>query len=63
MPKNIESYIGQTAVVTEDISPNAPGKIEFHGTNWTAISQAPIKTNERVVIVKQDNLTFEVKKN
>ena len=62
MPKNIDSYIGETATVVENIAPQASGKIEFHGTKWNAISGVPIKSGERIVIVKQNNLTFEVKK-
>ena len=62
MPKNIDSYIGETAVVVENIASKSPGKIEFHGTKWNAISDIALKSGERVVIIKQANLTFEVKK-
>jgi inner membrane protein len=62
MPKNIESYIGETATVIEKISKNSPGKIEFHGTSWKAIAEVDIECGENIVIIKQNNLTFEVKK-
>jgi inner membrane protein len=62
MPKNIDSYIGKTAIVVKDIVPNSTGKIEFHGTEWNAISDVPIKSGEHIVILKQSNLTFEVRK-
>ncbi|MCF7791438.1 MAG: NfeD family protein [Victivallales bacterium] len=62
MPKNIDTYIGKTAVVSEEIKPNHPGKIEFHGTEWEANSNVRIKKGESVVIIRQDNITFEVKK-
>lgn len=61
MPKNIDSNIGETAIVTEKITPNSKGKIEFHGTNWSAISDVEIPKGATVVITKQNNLTFEVK--
>ena len=62
MPKNIDSYVGKTAVVTQKISEDVNGKIEFHGTEWSAIANTAIDKGERVIITKQDNITFEVKK-
>ncbi|MCP4178594.1 MAG: NfeD family protein [bacterium] len=60
MPKNIDSYIGETAVVTEKITPETTGKIEFHGTQWKAASAEYLEKDDIVVIIKQNNLTFEV---
>jgi inner membrane protein len=61
MPKNIDAYIGETAVVTQKITPDSSGKIEFHGTQWKAVSGEYLEKEDIVVITKQNNLTFEVK--
>ncbi|MEI6056344.1 MAG: NfeD family protein [Lentisphaerota bacterium] len=61
LPKNIDSFVGKTAVAAENIEPNSIGKVEFHGTLWNAVSETPITKGTLVVIKKQNNLTFEVK--
>lgn len=61
MPENINSNIGEKALVIEKIIPARNGKIEFHGTTWDAIADETILENTVVTIVKQDNLTFKVK--
>ena len=63
MPKNIDSFVGETAVVIKKISPTSPGKIEFHGTPWNATSDLEIPVDTTVSITKQNNLTLEVKPN
>lgn len=61
MHRNIDSYVGETAKVVEDIKVNSPGRIEFHGTMWNAISSTDIPKGTTVVIEEQNNLTFRVK--
>jgi inner membrane protein len=60
--KNLEGFIGQRAVVAKGIAPLAPGKIEFHGTNWTAEADEEISEGDSVEIVEKNNLTLKVKK-
>jgi len=64
MPLNIDSYVGETAVVAEHIQQFKPGKIEFHGTLWKAVSLSDetIHKGAPIEIVSQDNLTFTVKR-
>lgn len=62
MQKNIDSCVGETSRVVEDIKVNSPGRIEFHGTTWNAISSTDIPKGAIVVIEEQNNLTFKVKK-
>ena len=61
MQKNIDSYVGETAKVVEEIKGNLAGRIEFHGTNWNAVSSTDIPKGTTVVIEEQNNLTFKVK--
>ena len=61
MPMNKDSYIGETAHVTEKITPCEKGRIEFHGSMWYAESDMEIAKGAPVVIIEQNNLTFKVK--
>lgn len=58
----VDTPVGETAIVTEDIVPNSPkGKVEFHGTAWNADADELIKTGTRVTIVERHDLTLKVK--
>ncbi|HNW45746.1 MAG TPA: NfeD family protein [Elusimicrobiales bacterium] len=58
----MESHVGETAVVTEDIIPDSPrGKVEFHGTAWNADADTEIKKGTKVTILQRHDLTFKVK--
>ena len=56
-----DEFAGETAVVTETITPEKPGKISFHGSSWTASSERVCNTGESVKIVRRANLTYFVK--
>ncbi|MFZ0455057.1 MAG: NfeD family protein [Ignavibacteriaceae bacterium] len=60
--ENIEDYLGERAVVVETISPPQYGKVEFHGTNWTAQADAEIPAGTTIEIIGKKNLTLSVKK-
>lgn len=58
-----ELYSGETARVLEDITPNKPGRIKFHGTTWKAISEVEeISKGSLVDIVKKEGISFYVTK-
>ncbi len=59
--ENLEEFIGQKAVVKEEITPKAGGKVEFHGTNWLAEADEEIAEGTVVEIVGKDNITLKVK--
>ena len=54
-------HLGERAVVKERIEPTRPGKVEFHGTDWTAESEHSIEPGAPVEIIAQKNLVFKVK--
>ena len=62
LDKDLDDFVGKKAVVIETISPNFPGKIEFHGTSWTAESNEGIEINSNVEIISKDSLVLKVKK-
>jgi membrane protein implicated in regulation of membrane protease activity len=59
--ENIEEFIGKRAVVKEKITPQVPGKVEFHGTNWEAEADEEIAAGTPVKIIGKDNITLKVK--
>ena len=61
LKENLEEFVGQKAVVKERIVPKAGGKVEFHGTNWTAQADQEIAEGAVVEIIGKDNLTLKVK--
>ncbi len=59
--QDLNSFVGEKAKTITDIKPIVGGKIEFHGTVWSAESDIEIPKNEIVEIVTQNNLTLKVK--
>jgi membrane protein implicated in regulation of membrane protease activity len=58
----LDDVKGESAIVVEDIVPAVlAGKVEFHGTNWSAIADAEIKKGTPVEILGRENLTLRVK--
>lgn len=54
--------VGERATVVESIIPPSKGRVEIHGTNWTAESDIEIKSGDIVEIIGKKNLTLKVKK-
>ena len=53
-----DDVAGAEAVVTEAIAPDAPGKVEFRGAQWTARAGRAIAVGERAKIRERKNLTL-----
>lgn len=59
---SVDDFTGQRAIVVEPIVPDQPGgKVEFHGTRWSAESAESLSAGEPVEIIRRDNLTLIVK--
>jgi membrane-bound serine protease (ClpP class) len=56
----MEGLIGDTGIVTTDISPE--GKVSVHGEFWNAISDQSIERGEKVQVSGVANLKLKVKK-
>ena len=61
MTEDIKEFIGERAVVVEKIASKAGGKVELHGTNWTAEADAEIPEGTAVEVIGKDSLTLKVK--
>ena len=57
-----DSIAGVSCICTSDISPDAPGKVEFRGSSWNAVSSDSIPAGSRCIVKARKNLTLEVVK-
>lgn len=57
-----DDFAGQNAVVSADITPGTPGKVEFRGSFWNAVADESLPAGTPVKIVKRENLTLTVTK-
>jgi len=56
----LNEFVGKKATVTKTIQPDNPGRVELHGTNWTAEADEIIPKGVSVEIVGKQNLTLKV---
>ncbi len=61
LTEDLQEFIGERVVVRVAISPKLAGKVEVHGTNWSAEADEEIAEGAVVEIVAKDNLTLKVK--
>jgi len=57
----LEEFLGKKGVVTEQISPEKKGRIEFRGSTWSAEAYETIAVGTAVEIVDKNNITLVVK--
>ncbi len=55
-----DGFVGEVAVVKRKVTPDEPGRVEFHGTDWDATSYLTIPEGTEVLILNKDNLTLLV---
>ncbi len=58
---DINEFVGQRAVVTNAITSTLAGRVEFHGTHWTAKADEAIAEGAVVEITKKESATLTVK--
>lgn len=56
-----QEFIGHKVTVTEAISPNKPGKVEFKGAQWEAEAESDISAGTVVEIVNRKSIKFQVR--
>lgn len=61
---DLSEFAGKRAVVIRTIDPVMGGKVEFHGTSWTAETDGdePVEEGAAVEITGKQGLTLKVKK-
>ena len=60
--QNLDEFTGKSVLVLEEIAPGKPGKVEFKGAPWSAVSKDVFRQGENGVIEKMDGLTLIIKK-
>jgi membrane-bound serine protease (ClpP class) len=55
-----EGLIGEKGIARSDIAP--AGKVFVHGELWEAVSEAPVKAGERVVVVSVQDMIIKVER-
>ncbi len=56
-----EEFVGEKAIVSEQIIPNLKGRVEFRGSTWDAESDESILEGSPVEIIGKDTITLKVK--
>ncbi|MBI4537712.1 MAG: NfeD family protein [candidate division NC10 bacterium] len=59
----IDTLVGETAVLTEDVPPGATGKAELRGTTWTVLNrtEGTLRRGQRSRVEHVDGLTLWVR--
>ena len=55
-----DEFIGQTAVVEEEISADKPGKVSFKGAQWEAMSEQKLTAGQQVEIIGKESIKLIV---
>ena len=60
--QEMDSMVGETAVLMEDLQPGHTGKAELRGSTWSArnIGTVPLSSGQRAKVAKVDGLTIFV---
>ena len=57
----LEEFLGKKVIVTEEITPDRRGRVEFRGSTWKAEAYENIAVGTTVEIVDKNNITLIVK--
>lgn len=59
----VDTMVGETAVLLDDLPPGQTGKAELRGTTWSArnVGTSPLAKGQRVTVTKVDGLTLWLK--
>lgn len=62
---DVDSLLGETAVLAQDLAPGADGKAELRGTTWSAhnAGNEPLAAGQKCLVERVENLTLFVKGN
>jgi membrane protein implicated in regulation of membrane protease activity len=58
--RQMDDFLAKEAVVLERIEPGLPGKVEFNGVAWDAVSEAILEAHTRVRIMDRSGLKLKV---
>jgi membrane protein implicated in regulation of membrane protease activity len=58
--QNMDDFFEKEAVVLARIEPGKPGKVEFNGVDWDAVSDHSLDVDARVKIIDRNGLKLKV---
>ncbi len=58
--QNMDDFFEKEAVVVARIEPGKPGKVEFNGVDWDAVSDCILDVDARVRIIDRNGLRLKV---
>jgi membrane protein implicated in regulation of membrane protease activity len=58
--QNMDDFFEKEAVVVARIEPGKPGKVEFNGVCWDAVSDSSLDVDSRVKIIDRSGLKLKV---
>jgi len=58
--QNMDDFFEKEAVVMARIEPGKPGKVEFNGVAWDAVSDSSLDVDTRVKIIDRSGLKLKV---
>ena len=57
---NLDDFAGAEAVAAEHLTPGRAGPVDFRGSRWSAVADAPVAKGETVVITRLEGLTLHI---
>lgn len=62
-PQDMDSMVGESAILLEELQPGHTGKAELRGSTWSArnVGAAPLSSGQRATVTKVDGLVLWVK--
>lgn len=62
-PHVMDSMVGESAILIEDLQPGHTGKAELRGSTWSArnVGTVPLLSGQRATVARVDGLTILVK--
>lgn len=62
-PQVMDSMVGESAILLEELQPGHTGKAELRGSTWSArnVGAVPLLSGQRVTVMKVDGLMLLVK--
>lgn len=59
----VDTMVGESAVLLDDLLPGHTGKAELRGTTWTTRNEggSPLAKGQRAIVIKVDGLTLWVR--
>lgn len=64
-PHVVDTMVGESAVLLDDLAPGHTGKAELRGSTWSARNEgtSPLAKSQRVLVTGVDGLTLTVRAN